>query len=1173
MAGLIKMILCIQHKEILPNIRLNNLNPKIRLGSIPALISDRVRPWNPPGRKPCMAGISAFGFSGTNAHIILSEAPPAKTSGVSASPDDSCPEIPLFILALSAKSDSALDRLVRAYATHLKEHPEQNLGDICHTANACRAHFTCRAAFIARNSDDMRNRLDMFLSEKAEKHHIFRGKFTEGKPPRVAFLFSGNSDNIRGTAAELYETLPFFRSLLESCDELVRASYAGGSVLKWLISESESGPGVSPELVEGNTDIIKKFSLFSMEYAFSRLWESWGIRPLAVFGDRTGNYAAASAAGVMSPETAVKYMAGDYGNIVEKHFRTPVCRFISGAGKPVRKEDLMKPTYWRQFSDSPLNFEKGIVSLCEQGCRFFVETGPTDLHFPILNQEQDIHYLSYARSHGLWETLLGNLALLYCSGFRIQWQEFDRNFTRRNFTRQKVVLPVYPFEKRRYWVALQQITENAPESESGTRKHAKTDPLEGNRIDSFSGRDGFEYQYRLSTDTLPELKDTHNIVHVGCYHEMLCRAVEKSFPATSFIVRETEFLIALLIPDAVMKTVCLILNPGRGRDAEFQFYSKDGNKQQWSLHVKGTLELNEKPGFDENQSADKKSPAFFDTIKERCPKNSPGRDFYRMMEKRGIHLGHSVQWVEEIWYKEGEALARFRIPTYKEKKQIGSLSMHPGILDACAQIFHAALSEDIAPDMRYMVSKWQDFIFDPAGTDAGRDDELWCHIILHENPGPAGSVRGAFSLYDKNGRFVAMTRESQMKGLSDDRIETLRQAGESGQREVKKELLEKFQQSSSAQKRAILTDYFQKTMAEILDMPVSELDVKESLMNLGMDSLVGVKFMAAVLDELSIEIPLEDLIQGPGISELADNTLSLSENDSFQEPDNRFSLPGNDGFQEPDELPCVHKDGNESWFACRKKNPDAKVRLFCFPYGMKGASMYRGWQEKLPDHIEICPVQLPGRENRFEEMPCTDMEEMTDMLEKALMPELDRPYAFYGHSGGAIFAFRLVVRLWKNAGIRPAHLFAGGFSSPVIPNPFLYKKIAEFNLAGFQGIPDPDELNESNADLIYDILGERGFEAFMTRNINVMRRGIATLKMLENYFSHKKTEPPFDTPVTTFHGKDDPLVSAKDMEAWEPLTTGPFRFHVLPGDHLFLHEDQSLERLLELIVEALEANK
>src|SRR5262245_25838037 len=122
----------------------------------------------------------------------------------------------------------------------------------------------------------------------------------------------------------------------------------------------------------------------------------------------------------------------------------------------------------------------------------------------------------------------------------------------------------------------------------------------------------------------------------------------------------------------------------------------------------------------------------------------------------------------------------------------------------------------------------------------------------------------------------------------------------------------------------------------------------------------------------------------------------------------------------------------DPWLACVQPRLRPGVRLFCFPHAGGGASLFRGWADGLPDAVEVCPVQLPGRETRFREPPFLCLEPLIEALATALRPHLDRPFAFFGHSLGALVAFELARRLGRAEGPQPVHLFVSGCAAPQI---------------------------------------------------------------------------------------------------------------------------------------------
>ncbi len=229
---------------------------------------------------------------------------------------------------------------------------------------------------------------------------------------------------------------------------------------------------------------------------------------------------------------------------------------------------------------------------------------------------------------------------------------------------------------------------------------------------------------------------------------------------------------------------------------------------------------------------------------------------------------------------------------------------------------------------------------------------------------------------------------------------------------------------------------------------------------------------------------------------------------------------------------------NEPWIAYRRQRAGASARLFCFHYAGAGASVFRGWPDELPPEIDVCPVQLPGRESRFREPPFTDVESLIAALLPALAPHFDAPFAFFGHSMGALIAFELTRRLHGAGGDAPSHLFVSGARAPQLPSPTtpLYNlprhELVE-RLREFEGIP---------AEVLQH-------EELMEVLLPVIR---ADFEVCETY-RYAEGEP-FDCPLTVFGGADDAHVNPDELDAWGRHTRRACKSIVLPGNHFFLHE-------------------
>lgn len=298
-AGLIKLVLMLRHGEIPPHLHLKTLNPLLRLEDGPIEIPTSLRSW-PAGSEPRRAGVSSFGFGGTNAHVILEEAPPIAPAADDGRDAPACQtaERPRHVLTLSARSPQALGELAGRYAAYAAMGQEACLADAAYTANTGRTHFAHRAAVVAASWDEAASALRK-LAADPDAPRIARGEAPRDAAPRVAFLFTGQGAQYPGMASALYAVHPTFREAIDRCAEILR-EYLDRPLLELLSA------GIGSVLDQtGYTQPV----MFAVGYALAQLWRSWGVEPAAVMGHSVGEFAAACIAGVFSLEDGLRLIA------------------------------------------------------------------------------------------------------------------------------------------------------------------------------------------------------------------------------------------------------------------------------------------------------------------------------------------------------------------------------------------------------------------------------------------------------------------------------------------------------------------------------------------------------------------------------------------------------------------------------------------------------------------------------------------------------------------------------------------------------------------------------------------------------------------------------------------------------------------------------------------------
>lgn len=296
-AGLMKLILAIQKGEIPPTLHFKDPNPHIAWDSLPVSIADQLQKW--PGRGQARAGgVSSFGFSGTNAHLIVTQAPAVEPA------PDNVPERSHHILTASAKTGAALDLLAESFTERLGSIRADELGDLCYTANTGRAHLSHRLAIVGSSADEMAASLTSFV-ERTPDRTTASGRYHTQEMPQVAFLFTGQGAQYVGMGRGLYETHDGFRHTLERCDGILK-TLGHDALLSLLFPEPEDEPAARARLDQTATT---QPVLFALEYALADLIRSWGVTPVAMMGHSVGEYVAACMAGVFSLEDGLRLIS------------------------------------------------------------------------------------------------------------------------------------------------------------------------------------------------------------------------------------------------------------------------------------------------------------------------------------------------------------------------------------------------------------------------------------------------------------------------------------------------------------------------------------------------------------------------------------------------------------------------------------------------------------------------------------------------------------------------------------------------------------------------------------------------------------------------------------------------------------------------------------------------
>ncbi|GJD16866.1 beta-ketoacyl synthase [Rivularia sp. IAM M-261] len=286
-AGLIKTVLALKHKQIPPSLNFEEPSPQIDFTNSPFYVNNALSEWKTNGI-PRRAGVSSFGFGGTNAHVILEEAPVIKSSS---------PSRPWQLLLLSTKTSTALETATENLANHLQEHPDLNLADVAHTLQVGRWTLNHRRMVVCQNQEDA---IEALRDPQRALTH-----YQEPCNRPVVFMFSGQGSQYVNMGRELYESETVFREQVDYCCELLKPQL--GLDLRTVIYPSEQIAQEATQKLQQTA--ITQPALFVIEYALAKLWMAWGVRPEMMIGHSIGEYVAATLAGVFSLEDALAIVA------------------------------------------------------------------------------------------------------------------------------------------------------------------------------------------------------------------------------------------------------------------------------------------------------------------------------------------------------------------------------------------------------------------------------------------------------------------------------------------------------------------------------------------------------------------------------------------------------------------------------------------------------------------------------------------------------------------------------------------------------------------------------------------------------------------------------------------------------------------------------------------------
>ncbi|MCP5105656.1 MAG: type I polyketide synthase, partial [bacterium] len=416
-AGLIKTALALQHRCIPPAVNFDSPNPEIDFENSPFYVDKTPEEWH-SDEYPLRAGVSCFGIGGTNAHVVLEEWP----DNAGRRGEVSSPLRNYQLIVLSAKTQTALDKMTENLGNHFKENPDSNFADAAYTLQVGRQAFNYRRMLVCRDRNEAG---DSLLSPGSGS--VCTG-ITELEDRPVVLMFPGPGSRSAGMGPELYKAVPLFKEEMDRCFTLLEPLLEDeADNIKEIIWSDRSNRSY---------ESYKSYAFFCFEYALGQLLLKAGIKPAVMIGDSPGEYSAACLSGVFSLEDALNLLkirgqspreSGLEERVGRLTLNKPAIPFISGVtGKRITPEDAVNPRYWATHlrqTRQVVPFADGLKELKQIENAVFVETGDV----------------------GDVERLLSMMGRLWLSGISIDWSALYTGEKRK-----RVPLPGYPFDKQYY---------------------------------------------------------------------------------------------------------------------------------------------------------------------------------------------------------------------------------------------------------------------------------------------------------------------------------------------------------------------------------------------------------------------------------------------------------------------------------------------------------------------------------------------------------------------------------------------------------------------------------------------------------------------------------------------------------------------------------------------------
>ena len=819
LAAIIKTALALKFRQIPPQINFSAANPKIDFAASPFVVSTELREW-PSSGAPRFAAVNSLGVGGTNAFLVLEEAPALPPIGA----DDGRQHL----FTLSARSDAALAVAIARQRDWLAENPLADIADICATLSAGRTHFPRRFSAVVASVPELRAALAEDAAPLA---------FAAARPgkQRVAFLYSGQGSQYPGMAAELYRHEPVFRAVIDQC-----ATELQGRIDPPLLDVVFDRNGQGSLIHE---TAYTQPALFAVQVALTSLWRSWGVVPEFVLGHSVGEFAAAVCAGVYTLEQALGLITerarlmqalpptgsmaaifddadavaeaiaahgpgrlaiaarnGPHSTVISgerdavaavaaeferRGIRSQVLTVSHAFHSPLMRPAMAGLSEYAAGTDAQAPRMNWVSTLTAEAV-----SGAPDAGYWCDHALRPVDFLGAMRALGAagatdfieigpggtllalgrqciegdglgWHASLGRRGeqreiLASLGGLYAGGLAVDWEGFHRPHAFHRIALPTYPFEHRRFWLEDNRRPYEAQDTTVG---------LAGIRLRSALPEVQFEARYSL--DRLPWLGD-HRIYAMPVLPTTvglaaLTDAARQHFGTDRVAVENLQYREALVLPESgegdADRVVQILLSPVQAGRAEFRLASlhPDGT---WHTHMLGVVSSDGGATPEHVQ---------LDTIRSRCTMTIPVERYYPAIHGLGLEYGPSFQGIQSLQRGDGETLSHVVLPASVR----ADAALHPALLDACLHVYPALVPGygDFGPDAALSRPVFLPISVERFAAIAEGRRAVWVHAVRRQAPvAPDGILVVDIAIYAEDGAWVAGIEGLSLKPLAAEKL-------------------------------------------------------------------------------------------------------------------------------------------------------------------------------------------------------------------------------------------------------------------------------------------------------------------------------------------------------------------------------------------------------------------